>query len=184
MPRLSEHLFLNHKVSPVEIAHAYFKCAPPTSLLPPLPFLPFPFPFPPCSSSSCFFFTTNLPCSSPYLPRASSMLSTRPCKVNPPAATPQERGRGHFQVKCAGQLLWATEATLARIGELHSEQRLRMPVETNLPSVLLSSLGILPQSIAVLGVQELMERGPLADQFSVNVTRGREEGASLEELLP
>lgn len=52
---------------------------------------------------------------------------------------------------------------MAGIGELRSEQRLRMPVETNLPSMLLSSLGILPKSIAVLGVQELVEHGPLAD---------------------
>lgn len=104
-------------------------------------FLFFPFLFlpPPCSSSSCFFPPTYLPCSSPYLPSTcffnSKYLS---CKVNPPAATPQERGLRHFQVKCAGSTVVATEATLARKGELHSELWLRMPVETNLPSVLWS----------------------------------------------
>lgn len=72
------------------------------------------------------------------------MLRTRPCKVNAPAATPQQRGRGVFP----GQMRWA--ATVGNRGNLDQDRRatfraeVEMPVETNLPSVLLSSLGILP----------------------------------------
>lgn len=86
-------------------------------------FFPFLFLFPPCSSSSCFYFTTNLPCSSPYLPRASSMLRTRPCKVNAPAATPQQRGRGAFP----GQMRWA--ATVGNRGNLDQDRRATFTAE-------------------------------------------------------